>query len=167
MRTSALTGHRELQRTLSFVRIDVTRAGQDVLDAGWGPGHGSTAVSQAKEAKWLRHNGSEEQRMEQQSCRRGNLIGPLGHRREGGANGNKFERSQSRLLPTAVRTPDKGFLLLIPLGPPEDCARKAILKSSQWTCWARELPATVKMSLLILCLIAVTTMPGKKNQCLF
>lgn len=146
MRTSALTGHWEPQRTLSFVRKDVMWAGQDALDAGWGPGHESTALGQAKEATWLRHNGSEEQGIRQQSCGRGSLMSPPGHRKEGRANGSKFGRSQSRLLPTASGTPYKGCLLLIPLGPPEDCARKATLKSSQWTCWAKEwLPATVKM----------------------
>lgn len=36
MRTSALTGHWEPQRTLSFMRVDVMWAGQDALP--WMPG---------------------------------------------------------------------------------------------------------------------------------
>lgn len=92
MRTSALTGHWELR----FVRMDVMWTGRDVLDVQGGQGHESTALGQAKEAKWLRHNGSEEPGIWQQSCQRVSSMGPPGPRREGGANGNRFGRNQSR-----------------------------------------------------------------------
>lgn len=61
-------------------------------------------------------------------------------------------------------TPDEGCLLLIQLGPPEDSARKATLKSSQWPAGhvgpGSSLPLS-RRGILILCPIVVTTCLAK------
>lgn len=100
MRTSALTGHWELR----FVRMDVMLTGRDVLDVQWGQGHESTALGQAKEAKWLRHNGSEEPGIWQQSCQRVSSMVPPGPRKEGRANGTGLGgiKAEAGSSPTAL-----------------------------------------------------------------
>lgn len=136
MRTSALRGHWEPQRILSFMRMDGGRM-------PWMPS-GVKVTSLLLWGKQKRQNGSGTM------TERSRGWGPPGLRRDGGANGSKFGRNQckDRTLPTSStafswwepkadrgsylnvlteldshdpETPNEGCLLLISLGSPEDC----------------------------------------------